>query len=130
MISTNMYTYDNQSTAVLRRWRNPGDVTDIPRALFLSGHNWLGSDRYVEDASFIRLKTLTLRYNFTKEILNKMKLKNLGVYFTAENLLTFTDYTGQDPEVSPKLNSPFALIQDGSMTPPTRNLVFGLTAGF
>ncbi|MEJ6980691.1 SusC/RagA family TonB-linked outer membrane protein [Pedobacter sp. P351] len=130
MISTNMYEYDNQSTAVLRRWRNPGDVTNIPRALYNSGYNWLGSDRYVEDASFVRLKTLTMRYNFTKPLLDKMKLKNLGVYFTAENLLTFTTYTGQDPEVSPRLGNPFALIQDNSMTPPTRNMVFGLTAGF
>lgn len=130
MNSTSMHNYDNQSTAVLRRWRNPGDVTDIPRALYGSGYNWLGSDRYVEDASFIRLKTVTVRYNFAKPITDKLKMKNLGIYFTAENLLTFTSYTGQDPEVSPKLNSPFALIQDGSMTPPTRNMVFGLTAGF
>ena len=130
MTSTNMYEYDNQSTAVLRRWRNPGDVTSIPRALYGSGYNWLGSDRYVEDASFVRLKTLTMRYNFNKSILDKMKLKNLGIYFTAENLITFTNYTGQDPEISPRLSDPFALIQDGSMTPPTRNMVFGLTAGF
>jgi len=84
----------------------------------------------VEDASFVRLRTLTMRYNFSKGILNKMKLKNLGLWATAENLLTFTKYTGQDPEVSPKLDDPFDLIQDNSMTPPTRNIVFGLTAGF
>lgn len=130
MNSTSMSGYNNQSTAVLRRWRNPGDVTDMPRALYGAGFNWLGSDRYVEDASFIRLKTVTLRYNFTKAVVDKMKLKNLGVYFTAENLLTFTNYTGQDPEVGSRLSDPFALTVDRSMTPPTKNLVFGLSAGF
>jgi TonB-linked SusC/RagA family outer membrane protein len=130
MQSTKMYNFDNQSTAVLRRWRNIGDETDIPRALYAEGYNWLGSDRYVEDASFIRLRTLTARYNFSKPILSKLKLKNLGIYTTVENLLTFTSYTGQDPEVSPKLDDPFDLIEDGSMTPPTRNIVFGITAGF
>src|ERR1043166_7643499 len=44
------------------RWRKEGDVTDIPRALYRSGYNWLGSDRYVEDASFLRFRTITLRY--------------------------------------------------------------------
>ena len=60
-----MYTFNNQSTAVLSRWRNPGDITDMPRAVYNSGYNWLGSDRYVEDASFVRLRSVTLRYNFT-----------------------------------------------------------------
>src|SRR5262249_31450708 len=51
--TTNMYGFNNQSTAVLRRWKNPGDETDIPRAIWNGGYNWLGSDRYVEDASFL-----------------------------------------------------------------------------
>lgn len=130
MATTNMYNYDNQSTAVLRRWRNPGDVTDIPRALYQSGYNWLGSDRYVEDASFIRLRTITFRYNFNKAFLTKAKLKNLGVYMTAENLFTFTSYTGQDPEISVKGSDPFRVATDGSMTPPTKNFVIGISAGF
>ena len=46
-----MYNASNQSTAVLRRWKNEGDETDIPRALFNQGYNYLGSDRFVEDAS-------------------------------------------------------------------------------
>ncbi|WP_407431180.1 SusC/RagA family TonB-linked outer membrane protein [Arcticibacter sp.] len=130
MNTTNMYGFNNQSSAVLRRWRNEGDFTDMPRALYESGFNWLGSDRYVEDASFIRLRAVTLRYNFQKNILEKLKMKTLGFYVTGENLVTFTKYRGQDPEVSPKLNSPFSIIQDNSMTPPSRNFIFGLTAGF
>ena len=77
MNTTNMYYFDNQSTAVLRRWRKEGDVTDIPRALINGGFNWLGSDRYVEDASFVRFRTITARYTFPKKDVVKMKMKTL-----------------------------------------------------
>ncbi|HVG41642.1 MAG TPA: hypothetical protein VM888_08525, partial [Chitinophagaceae bacterium] len=130
MTTTNMYGYDNQSTAVLRRWRKEGDVTDIPRALFGSGYNWLGSDRYVEDASFLRFRTITLRYTLPKTIVNKMKIRNLSAYVTAENLLTWTNYTGQDPEISMRGNDPFRVAIDYSMTPPVRMFTIGLTGSF
>lgn len=130
MNTTNMYEYDNQSTAVLRRWRKPGDETDIPRALFGSGYNWLGSDRYVEDASFLRFRTLTLRYTLPKPVVNKMKVKNLSAYVTVENLFTWTTYTGQDPEISMRGNDPFRVSIDNSMTPPVRTFTIGLTGSF
>ena len=63
---------DNQSTAVLNRWRSEGDQTDIPRALYGMGYNYLGSDRFVEDATYVRLKTLTLCYNVPKKFLSKL----------------------------------------------------------
>ena len=56
----NMYTNYNQSIAVNWRWRKEGDITEIPRALYNYGYNWLGSDRYVEDASLLRLSYLQL----------------------------------------------------------------------
>jgi TonB-linked SusC/RagA family outer membrane protein len=130
MTTTNMYGYDNQSTAVLRRWRKPGDVTDMPRALFGSGYNWLGSDRYVEDASFLRFRTITLRYTFPKPMVNSWKIKNLSGYVTVENLFTWTKYTGQDPEVSTRGSDPFRVAIDYSMTPPVRMLTLGLTGSF
>src|ERR1019366_8721149 len=100
MTTTNMYAYNNQSTAVLKRWRRPGDVTDMPRALWNSGYNWLGSDRYVQDASFLRFRTVTLRYSFAPDFLKKIKFRSCSAYITAENLYTFTHYVGQDPEVT------------------------------
>lgn len=130
MNTTRMSGYDNQSTAVLRRWRQAGDVTDIPRALIGGGYNWLGSDRYVEDASYLRFRTITFRYTFDKTVLSKLKMKNLSAFFTAENLFTFTTYTGQDPEVSSSGADPFRLAIDNSMTPPSLTLTFGLVAGF
>ncbi|WP_407425804.1 SusC/RagA family TonB-linked outer membrane protein [Arcticibacter sp.] len=131
MNTTNMYSYNNQSTAVLSRWRNPGDETDMPRALFRRGYNWLGSDRYVEDASFVRLRSVTLRYALKKSLADRLKIKNANIYVTAENLYTWTKYTGQDPDVSIKGNTdPFKYAQDNSLTPPTMNFVIGFSAGF
>jgi TonB-linked SusC/RagA family outer membrane protein len=130
MNTSNMYYFDNQSTAVLRRWRNEGDVTDIPRALINGGFNWLGSDRYVEDASFVRFRTITARYTFPKRLISKWKVRTLSAYVTAENLLTFTNYLGQDPEVSFRGSDPFRVSYDYSMTPPARTITLGIVAGF
>ena len=66
MNAENMYSYDNQSTSVNWRWRKDGDVTEMPRALYQHGYNWLGSDRYVEDGSFLRFKYLSFNYSFKK----------------------------------------------------------------
>jgi TonB-linked SusC/RagA family outer membrane protein len=130
MTTSSMYNYDNQSTAVLRRWRQPGDVTDIPRALFGAGYNWLGSSRYVEDASFLRFRTITLRYTLAPNTLSKLKIKNLSMYLTAENLYTWTNYTGQDPEVSMRGSDPFRVATDQSVTPATKTFTIGLTGSF
>ena len=130
MNTTNMYSFDNQSMAVLRRWRKEGDVTDIPRALYRSGYNFLGSDRYVEDASFIRFRTITLRYTAPKLISDKLKLKNLSGYITVENLYLWTNYTGQDPEVNASGTDPFRVASDKSFTPPAKTFTLGLTASF
>ena len=97
----NMYGTANQSTAVLHRWRTEGDQTDIPRALYGMGYNYLGSDRYVESASFIRLKTLSLGWNLPKNWLKKLNLgiTRANILITAYDLFTWTNYKGQDPEV-------------------------------
>ncbi|UKT65203.1 SusC/RagA family TonB-linked outer membrane protein [Pedobacter mucosus] len=128
--STNMYGVNNQSTAVLRRWRNPGDVTDMPRALYGVGYNWLGSDRYVEDASFVRLSSVTVRYNLSQLLMKRINMKSASVYVTGQNLYTWTKYTGQDPDHSSTGSSnPFSYAQDGSLTPPSKTFTLGLTIG-
>lgn len=129
MTTTNMSNYDNQSTAVLSRWRNPGDVTDIPRALLGGGFNWLGSDRYVEDASFVRLRSVTFNYVFKKEFIKKLRMDALNFYITADNLLTFTKYRGQDPEIS-RERGIFGIAIDNASTPPTKRFSFGLSTRF
>ncbi|MBF4470719.1 SusC/RagA family TonB-linked outer membrane protein [Flavobacterium sp. HJJ] len=129
MYATNMYGYSNQSTAVLSRWRNPGDVTDMPRAVFGAGYNWLGSDRYVEDASFARLRSVTFRYAFNANFIKKIRLTELSCYATADNLFTFTNYKGQDPEVNMSKGA-FGLAIDNSSTPPTKRVTLGLSVRF
>lgn len=130
MITTNMYSYDNQSTATLSRWRNPGDITNMPRAVYGSAYNWLGSDRYVEDASFLRFRSATFSYAFGKDFLKKLKLDDLNFFFTADNILTFTKYRGQDPEVNMPGGDPFGIAIDYSRTPPTRRFTLGLRTRF
>ncbi len=127
----NMYGTNNQSTAVLSRWRAEGDAasTDIPRALYGMGYNYLGSDRFVEDASFARLKTLSLSYSLPRELLKKAKINSLSFFVTAYDLFTFTNYNGQDPEVSLP-SSATALVKDGSTTPVTKRLAFGFNINF
>lgn len=131
MVTTNMYGFDNQSTAVLSRWRNPGDVTDMPRAVYRGGYNWLGSSRYVEDASFLRFRSATFSYNFGKNFLKVLKLDDLNLYFTADNIMTFTKYRGQDPEQNLRSSDgPFGIAIDNARTPPTRRFTLGLRTRF
>ena len=129
MNNESMYGKNNQSTAVLRRWRNEGDITDIPRALYNEGLNYLGSDRFVEDATFIRLKTLSLTYAFPRSLCTKMGIQSLSVFATGYNLITWTDYTGQDPEVNIP-NSPSKLAEDGATTPVAKRFSIGLNLNF
>ncbi|MEO7284837.1 TonB-dependent receptor [Gelidibacter sp.] len=94
---------DNQTTAVLRRWRQPGDVTDIPRATtdpVKAAQNKRVSSRYIEDGSYLRFKNVTLGYTLNDEILRKTFFTSIRVYASAQNLFTFTKYTGLDPEVN------------------------------
>ncbi|MGM9732599.1 MAG: SusC/RagA family TonB-linked outer membrane protein [Prevotella sp.] len=124
----NMRGKSNQSTAVLHRWRAEGDDTDIPRALYGMGYNYLGSDRFVEDASFLRLKTLSISYNVPKKWLKKLGVTKLNVFATGYDLFTWTGYKGQDPEVT--MPSATSLVKDNSTTPVTRRFSFGLNLDF
>lgn len=126
MNAENMYGNDNQSVAVNWRWRKEGDVTEMPRALYQYGYNWLGSDRYVEDGSFLRLKYITFNYAFDRELLRKIRLQTLNLYLTLNNVATFTKYTGVDPEISP---NNVGIAEDRSNTPRSQYFTFGVTVG-
>ncbi|MBN1925646.1 MAG: SusC/RagA family TonB-linked outer membrane protein [Prolixibacteraceae bacterium] len=128
----NMRGKDNQSTAVLRRWRQEGDDTTIPRALYDRGYNYLGSDRFVEDASFLRLKTMTLKYELPKNTIRKMNISRAEIYLTAYDLFTWTNYTGQDPEVSLSKDDGVAYLiaKDKSGTPKPVRFALGFTISF
>lgn len=100
--------YMNESAAVLNRWKKPGDITDIPRALDNGTTNSAAaamlqnrvSSHYIEDGSFVRLRNITLSYQVDKSLVEKLKLSGAKIYFTAQNLLTLTNYSGYYPEVN------------------------------
>ena len=108
----------NQTTDMLNMWTTPGQVTDIPAASEAIQFD----DHLVEDASFLRLKNLTVQYSLPKSILKYVGMQNASVFFTGRNLLTFTKFTGYDPE--PDIN----LVK--FMYPNTRQYVFGFELTF
>ena len=101
------------------RWKKPGDVTDIPRY----GVTPQMDSRFLEDASFLRLKNLMLSYNFPQTLLKKTNfLTHLRVFAQGQNLLTFTKFSGLDPEgVSNMYQAQY---------PSTRQFTFGLEVSF
>ncbi|WP_343671114.1 TonB-dependent receptor [Chitinophaga sp.] len=104
----NLTGYTNESASVLRRWKQPGDVTDIPRAKDNGTTNATAAallqsqiaSNYVEDGSFFRLRSATLAYNFDASLLKHIGIAGLRVYATAQNLFTITNYKGYYPEIN------------------------------
>ncbi|GHU93531.1 SusC/RagA family TonB-linked outer membrane protein [Bacteroidia bacterium] len=83
------------------RWEKPGDNATHPQALATGNNNaHKTSSRYLEDGSYFRIRNVTLSYTFPKAWMSKVKIGNLRVYVSADNLFTFTKYSGMDPEVS------------------------------
>jgi hypothetical protein len=123
----NMYTNNNQSRAVNWRWRVEGDLTEIPRALRQTGYNWLGSDRFVEDGSFIRLNYTQLSYSLDPKIIKKWGFNQLSFYVSANNLFCLTKYSGADPEVG---YGSFGIATDNAQTPRAKSFTAGLTIQF
>ena len=94
---TSLAGFANMSTAMLRMWQQPGDVTDIPLAGTVTRGQ--AGTRYLEDASFLRLRNISLAYSLDKELLERTKVfTNVRVYIQGQNLLTFTKWRGFDPE--------------------------------
>lgn len=89
---------DNQSIDQLNRWQNPGDITDVPQARLYGFNGYGHSTRWLDDASFIRLRNLTLGYNIPKTVIDRIGFSAVKVYVSGTNLLTFTDFPGYDPE--------------------------------
>jgi len=120
----------NQSAAVLNRWREPGDQTNIPRASFGNSDNSRVSTRFIEDASYLRFKTITLTYNLPQNVLDFLNVSAFKFYATGENIFTITDYSGFDPEVNAFGGSNTVQGIDFGTYPQTRNIIFGLNVIF
>ncbi|MCP9199703.1 TonB-dependent receptor [Gramella sp. GC03-9] len=96
--SANADFFDNQTRDQLRRWQQPGDITDVPQARLFGGNGTANSTRYLQDADFIRLRNLTIGYTIPDALTDEIGLEKFRLYFTAINLLTFTDFDLYDPE--------------------------------
>ncbi len=127
MNAENMYSNNNQSRAVNWRWRVEGDVTDVPRALRQHGYNWLGSDRFVEDGSFIRLNYSQISYSFNPRVIKQLGLSRLDLYVSANNLFCLTKYSGADPEVG---YGGLGIVTDNAQTPRAKSFTAGVTVQF
>jgi hypothetical protein len=127
MNAENMYSNNNQSRAVNWRWRVEGDVTSIPRALRQHGYNWLGSDRFVEDGSFIRLNYTQISYAVAPSLLKQFGLSRLSLYVSANNLFCLTKYSGSDPEVG---YGSYGVSSDNAQTPRAKSFTAGVTVQF
>ncbi len=127
MRAENMYTNNNQSTAVNWRWRVEGDLAPIPRALYKEGYNWLGSDRFVEKGSYMRLNYSQISYSFDPKLIKNWGLSSLSLYLSANNLFCLTGYSGADPEVG---YGGYGVTTDNARTPNARSYTLGITVQF
>lgn len=127
----------NQLSSAANHWtpridNGDGTYTDGNYTNYLCAVNRslsnVNTSREVEDASFLRLKNIQLGYNFPTKMLKNIKVRSLRLYFTAQDLLTFTKYTGYDPEVSTR-NSAMTRGFDYSSYPKTTSFTFGVKIG-
>jgi len=124
----------NQSSAILRRWRKAGDITDIPGVDAQgSGNNSRVSTRFLESGSYLRFKTMTLSYKIPQSAVSAMGLGGITVYVSGNNLITITKYKGFDPEVNSygtsnntSDNRNVSLGMDSGAYPQAKMILFGL----
>ncbi len=134
LINANRYLFEgssrknlNQFASYANRWTLDNQTSDIPAANGQGPAHF--SDRVVEDGSYLRLKTVSVGYNLPSEFANRHRIKNLRLYASAQNLLTWTNYTGPDPEVSVGYST---LTQgfDYAAYPRAKTITFGLNLTF
>ena len=120
---------DNQSQAVNYRWRQEGDVTPIPRAMYggNSNYNTLISDRFVEDGSYLRMSYAQLNYSINKKNLTWIGLNRLSFYASVNNPFVLTKYSGVDPDIAFGGEDPAI---DNMQTPRSRSYTLGITVDF
>ncbi len=125
----------NTTTAILNRWSPTNPSQTVPKATPGFTGNELTSDRFIEDGSYTRIRDITLGYSIPDDVLGKFVnglVSNLRFYVSGQNLFTFTDYSGYDPEVAPTLQSgtTVGLNIDQGVYPQPRTILAGLQVQF
>lgn len=128
--------YNTTREAFDNRWRQSGDQTEYPGVFYdlRNQNHFLPHNGWLEDGSYLRLKTLTLGYNFPLSLTERLRIANARVYFTSNNLLTFTNYKGYDPEVNhftgQGLGGNVGIGYDYGTFPQPKTFVMGLNLSF
>lgn len=114
------------------RWTGAGTSNTVPRAVYGAAgtYNAQRSSRYLEDGSYLRLKTLNFGYTLPSTLVDRVGLRKVRVYATGQNLLTFTDYSGFDPEVSSNAQDAVTAGNDQATLPQLRSFTLGVNIGF
>ncbi|RPD49310.1 TonB-dependent receptor [Hymenobacter sediminis] len=127
ILESPLYGNSSGSTRVLGRWTGPGTSNDVPRAVGGDNadpnQNLRVSSYFLEDGSYLRIKTLTLGYTLPQSVLSRITAKQLRFYVSAQNLATWTNYSGYDPEVGSRG-------VDLGVYPQPRVFLAGLNIGF
>jgi hypothetical protein len=121
------FTYVNRPASVLNRWTGPGTSNTEPRvSLNDPNQNARVSSRFVEDGSYLRIRNLQLGYTLPKSVCKKLRLHTMRVYAGASNLMTFTRYSGLDPEIGTFFASPLEIGIDKGFYPQARTWIAGI----
>ncbi|MEO7210638.1 MAG: TonB-dependent receptor [Chitinophagaceae bacterium] len=123
--------FDNQTLDQLNAWKNPGDITMIPEARLFYPNGTDPSSRYISNGSYMRVKAVTLSYTLPASIISRFKISSAKIYARAQNLFTFTKYTGWDPEVNTDWEADnIHLGLDFYSAPQVKTIVFGINLSF
>ncbi|MEP2670458.1 MAG: TonB-dependent receptor [Cyclobacteriaceae bacterium] len=114
----------------LDRWQQPGDVTMVPKMNNANYAANLRPSRLVEDGSYVRLKNVTIGYTFPSSLVSKIGLSNARIYMSGQNLLTFTNYSGMDPEVNATASTALTQGVDFYTMPQPRVIMGGVNLTF
>jgi len=107
------------------RWQKPGDIATEPKAVLGGNHDSNSqSSRYLENGSYLRLRNVTLGYQLPQNFLNGIKVRAARIFISGDNLVTFTKFSGVDPEVD------LASGTSSFKYPISRKLLFGINVGF
>lgn len=124
---------DNSISVVLDRWQQEGDITDIPRAtvdVSVNRNNQSNTSRFIEDGSYLRIKNLMLGYTLPRTLMQRWSIQRLRIYAQAQNLFTWTGYSGFDPEVNYAGTDNRNLGVDFYTIPQTKTITLGINLGF
>ncbi|MDQ6470975.1 TonB-dependent receptor [Flavobacterium sp. LHD-80] len=129
--TTNASLYDNQLVDAMDYYSSTNTASNNPRPIAdASNTNLLISDRYVEDGSYLRIQNITLGYSLPQDVISKYKISRLRLYGSAQNLYTFTNYSGYDPEIGSFNQNVLLSGIDNGRYPVARTFLVGLNLEF